>query len=350
MSRRVVALVVTAALALGATACSLGDKEAQADRVVAAGKRLLVAPSVDAVMNARVDIVPVANRPINPGPPRIAPEGIAGVFTAINAPAGTAAVGIATPGGNPAILFTNDEIYQRITPKSVEAARNRLTAIVPSNFNALAATYSSQLVSLAPPPAPANAATTTSLALPQITLPTTTTSTTAAPSVLRRRVQIVREWAAFDYAAIPKHDKTKHAGSIAINPVDLLRLSQGVLAGSIKRRTDEAGLVRYDVNVSRDKAERHLSEDARKILDKQFKANAVSRTVFPAKFWLDASGNLKRMQVTLRQQLTTIDRGDLTISFELSPAPKPYVVHKPGRQGTVHTRTLGELVTTVTGQ
>ncbi|HVT76773.1 MAG TPA: hypothetical protein VHD87_07065 [Acidimicrobiales bacterium] len=344
------ALVVAVAVGIMGGACGLGNRDAEATRIVNAGKRLLAAPTVDAILSARVGLVRVANKPVNPGPPRLAPEHVAGIVTEINAPAGTAAIGIAAPGATPAIVFVHHAIYQRIAPKAIEFAGSRLTAVVPSNFNALAATYTSQLTPIGAPAAGGGATTTTTL-LPQLTLPTTTTSTTAAPSLLRRRVQIVRQWAMFDYAAIADHDQTKHAGSLAINPVDLLRLTQGVLTGSIERRGTEHGLVRFDANVSRDKAERDLSEDARKVLDKEFTANAITRTVFPAKFWLDAHGNLRRLELTLRQQLTPVDRGDLTVSFDLlSPAAAPLPVTRPSRRVTAESRTLGELVTTVTGQ
>jgi hypothetical protein len=347
MTRRLVGVVVVVALAL--SACGLGDRDAQATRIVSAGDRLLKAPSVNAILEARVTIVKTA-KPIAPGPPRIAPEHVSEIAAVIDGPAGTAEIGANTPSGKPAILFAGDAIYQRIAAKTVAVAvgGNRTAAIVPSNFNALAAGYSALLT---PTPAVSGATTSSSLALPNITLPTTTTSTTAAPSILRRRVQIVREWAVFDFAAIADHDKTKHAGSIAINPVDLLRLTRGVLAGSIKRRgAEREGLVRYDANVGRDKAERKLNDDARKVLDKEFSANAVTRRVFPAKFWLDAQGNLKRFEVKLRQQLSNIDKGDLTITLDLSPATTAAAIKTPGRRGTVHVHTLGELVTTVTGQ
>ncbi|MEY2471112.1 MAG: hypothetical protein QOK28_441 [Actinomycetota bacterium] len=348
MTRTCIGLVLVVAVVSGA--CGLGERDAQATRIVHAGERLLKAPSVTGVLEARVQIVK-SDKPIAPGPARIAPEHVNEIGVVINAPARTAEVGTNTPSGKPAILFAGGAIYQRIAAKSVQVAGNRLTASVPSNFNALAAEYSSQLVP-APEPATTGATTSSSIASPNFTLPTTTTtSTTAAPSLLRRRVQIVREWAAFDYAGIADHDKTKHAGSIAVNPVDLLRLTKGVLTGSIERRgAERESLVRYDANVSRDKAERGLSEHARKVLDKEFKANAVTRRVFPAKFWLDTHGDLKRFEVKLRQQLTSIDRGDLTLSLDLAPAPNAVVIKKPGRRGTVRVHTLGELVTTVTGQ
>ena len=347
MTRRT-AVAGAVALTLLFGACGLGDRQAQADRIARAGERLLHAPSVDAVLQAHVTVLIPANKVVNPGPPRIAPEAINEIGVVLNGPAGTAAIGTNTPGGKDAIVFTDDSIYQRITHKTATAAGAAISAEVPSNFNALAALYTS-LALPAPTGANTTDATVSTSPLPQITLPTTTTSTTAKPSVLRRRVQIVREWAAFDFAAIPDHDKTKHAGSLAINPIDLLRLTQGVLAGSVKRQGPRDSTV-FKANVGRDKAERKLTDAQRKILDKEVHANAVTRRVFPAEFVLDAQGNLKQMLLTLRQQLSPEARGDLTISFDFTPRTDAVQIAKPGRRGTVNSRTLGELVSTVTGQ
>jgi hypothetical protein len=332
--RRLVAIAL--ALALGLSACGLGDREAQADRVIHAGEKLLATPSVAATVEATVALVK-SDKPVAPGPARLAPEHVSQIGAVINAPHHAAALGTNSANGKNVIVFAGNKIYQRISSKSASAAKNTLTAAVPSNFNALAAAMTTQLLTV--PTVPVEITTTTS------------TSTTAPPSKLRRRLQIVREWAAFDYAAIKDRDRTKHGGSLAVNPVDLLRLSRGVLAGSIKRRSaDASGRVEYDGNVSRDKAERNLTEDEREILDKEFVANAITRRVFPAKFWLDADGSLARMQVKLRQQLSSVDRADLTVSFDFALQPTPVVIKAPGKQGTVHVRTLGELVTTVTGQ
>lgn len=346
MTRRPV-VVGAVALTLALGACGLGDRQAQADRISRAGERLLAAPSVDAVLHAQVRVLVPANKVVNPGPPRIAPENVNEIGVVLNGPAGTAAIGTNTKLNSNAIVFVNDSIYQRIVQKAAGVAGNATTAEVPSNFNALAAAYTTAFL---PPAHATDAPTTTVPDFPGVVIPTTTTSTTTAPSVLRRRVQIVREWAAFDYAAIPDHDKTKHAGSLAINPVDLVRLARGVLAGSVKRRGSVGGTTSFSANVSRDKAEHKLNDAQRKILDKEFLANAVSRRVFPAEFVLDAQGNLKQMLVTLRQQLSPEARGDLTVSFSFTPRTEAVAITKPPKRGTVNSRTLGELVSTVTGR
>ena len=330
---RLVAIAVV--VALGLSACGLGDREAQADRVIHAGEKLLATPSVAATVEATVTLVK-SDKPIAPGPARLAPEHVSQIGAVINAPQNTAALGTNSANAENVIVFAGNKIYQRIASKSAASAKNALTTAVPSNFNALAAAMTTQLVAVPSVP---------------VELVTSTTTTTAAPSKLRRRLQIVREWAAFDYAAIKDRDRTKHGGSLAVNPVDLLRLSRGVLAGSIKRRgVDASGRVEYDANVSRDKAERNLSEHEREILTKEFLANAITRRVFPAKFWLESDGSLARMQVKLRQQLSSVDRADLTVTFDFALQPDRVVIKPPGKQGTVHVRTLGELVTTVTGQ
>ena len=312
------ALVVVLAVSLGA--CGLGDKQAQSDRIVHAGEQLMATPSLRAVFEARVTIVK-SDKPLAPGPPKLSPGLVRDLAAVIKPSAASAEIGNA-------VVFANDAIYQRIARKTISTGDIAKQLGAPSNFSALA-----------------------SAQVPGAAVPVATTTTTPS-SKLRRRVQIVREWAAFDFAAIDDDDKTKHAGSFAINPVDLLRLTEGTLTGSIKRRGTVAGLTRYDANVSRDKAERHLSEDARQVLDNEFRANAVGRRVFPASFWLDGGGAIRRLRITLRQQLTKADRADLRVTFDsIAPADvsAAAAIKAPGRRGTVNVRTLGELVTTVSG-
>src|SRR5262249_19132344 len=133
---------------------------------------------------------------------------------------------------------------------------------------------------------------------------------------------------------------------------DLLRLSRGVLAGSVKQvgSAQSGTILTYTANVGRDRAERNLTEKQRKVIDKEFAANAISRRVFPARFVLDAQGRLVDMVVTLRQQLSTSERADLTVDLRFTSLTTATKVAVPGRRGTVNVRTLGELVTTVSGQ
>jgi hypothetical protein len=253
-------------------------------------------------------------------PPRIAPGALPPIDAVLAPRADAAAVaGV--------LLFADDVIYERIAPK--RAAASAASALgVQSNLAAIVAAATGAVLT-APAPLPSEAA------------PTTTTT---APRALRRTVQIVREWAAFDFSEIPDDDRTKHGGSFAINPVTLLRLTTGVLTGSIEPKGSY-----FKANVSRDKAERNLSEDERDVLDKMFTANAVTRRVFPAQFTLSPNGELTSFQVTLRQQLSSKDRADLTVNFQLRPGQSAATIKRPARKGTVQVRSLNQLVTTVSG-
>ncbi|HUR77659.1 MAG TPA: hypothetical protein VMZ22_06915 [Acidimicrobiales bacterium] len=312
MSRR---LVVVTALVLVAGACGLGDKEAHADRIVAEGKRLMAQDSVLASLAVNVKVVPAEREVILQEPPRIAANQVRGIG-AVMRPADD----IASVAG--VVLFIDDVIYERIVLKNVTVPGSEY--IAPNNLNAIVGTVQG-LRSLDGAPG------------------TSTTSTTAARS-LRRTTQILREWAAFDFAEIPDQDDTKHGGSFAINPVALLRLTTGVLTGSVERISAR----RFEANVSRDKAERNLDEDEREVLDKMFTANAVTRRVFPAQFGFGADGRLTSFEITLRQQLSSKDRADLTATFRLRGSSSTQITQPP-RRGTVNVDTLGQLVTTVSG-
>jgi hypothetical protein len=330
MSRTFAAVVTAALVVSGLGACGLGDRQAEADRIERAGKVLLASPSIGATLSAEVKIVK-SDKPLIPGPPRVSPGLVKEVGVVMDPSEGRAAVGTdAALTRPPAIVFDGATMFQRIAVKTVTDPTAAVRA--PSNFNAIA-----------------NALSTQALVAPVVPTTTTTTAPGGDHPLLRRRLHIVRDWAKFDFAAIADHDRTKHAGSYAVNPVDLVRLSTGVLTGSIKRVGTTGDLTRYDGNVSRDKAERKLSEDAREVLDKEFTANAITRRVFPATFWLDKDGRLAILRIAMRQQLTNVDRADLTITLVLAPFTKDVSIAAPSRTDSVTVSSLGQLVTTVTG-
>ncbi len=315
MSRRRCAAGAVALMVL-AGACGLGDREAQAERIIDAGKKLMASDSVAAVIGVNVKVLPVERQIVEVEPPRIA----AGSLSELNATLRPRDNAASVAG---ALTFVDDAMYERIAPKT--ASLTGLAAqVAPSNLQAIVSAVQGTAVFTDRTAA--------------------TTSSTTPTRVLRRTVQIVREWAAFDFAEIEDRDRTKHGGSFAVNPVALLRLTTGVLTGSIERRGGS-----YEANVSRDKAERRLSEAEREVLDKMFTANAITRRVFPAKFTLSPDGQLTAFEIKLRQQLSSKDRADLTVSFKLTPTAEVVTIKKPARRGTVHVSTLGQLVTTVSG-
>ena len=114
----------------------------------------------------------------------------------------------------------------------------------------------------------------------------------------RRPISISGSWIDFDYSSFPKRDKTKSAGSYAISPIVIERLALGALTGSIHQWAIETvegvATTHYKMNVSCDKAERHLSDKQRQDLDKMFRANAIGGQVFAAEAWVDSTGTLRR--------------------------------------------------------
>lgn len=315
MIRRALVVSTGVAVLVASGACGLGAKQADADRISAWGNTLLRAPAVTGTV--AVDVRLLANKRVlaRQEPSRIARGALPAVDVALDPQANAAAV------AQGSLRFVDDAVFERIATQRVTTfASAAAEAAAPSNLAAIGGAAAE--VSAAP----------------------VVTTTTAPARALRRSVRIVREWAGFDFAAIEDDDRTKHAGSFAINPVALVRLINGVLTGSVKR----VGAT-YEANVSRDKAERKLSEDAREVLDKMFTANAVTRRVFPARFFTQG-GAFTGFEVTLRQQISSADRAEMVVTLVLQPVPTlPAKVTKPSRRGTVSVGTLSQLVTTVSG-
>lgn len=330
-----VAALLTA-VAVGSAGCGLGDKEALADRIGVALARLDDGGVVDATVAASITVVP-SDQPAVPGPPRIIPARLDPVPSVLDLRRDQAAVGLTSPDpSSAAVVFLGGDLYQRIPPKTVTQ-----TGDVPSsaatNLAAIVANFSGQAAAAQATPGT------------EVTAPPEPTTTTA-PSALRRTPRIPRQWIAFDYDALDDKDTTKRAGSLAINPVLLLELTRGVLTGSLERvATDEPGLTLYEANVNRDKAERRLSEERRKLIDKIYVANAVSKRTFPARIWLDDSGNLRRFEVTLRQALNNIDRADLRVTIDVSGVRDGGPIPEPDSKATASVASLGQLVTAVSG-
>jgi hypothetical protein len=324
---RAPALVVLTALALASNGCGLGAKEGLADRVTRAAERLESSGGMTGSLAVTVEVLKSADDPIVPGAPKIQPGHIEQVPFVVDLADDAAAVGVRD--GDPAtavVVFRGSDLYQRIAPKTTSVAAAVLASAA-SNLEPLVAAYHGVTLDVA------GAATTSS---------STTTTTTIKHAALRRASRIPREWIAFDFGELDEHDDTKRAGSFAINPAVLLRLVQGVLTGSIERHGD-----RYDANVNRDKAERHLAEDERELLDKIFRANAVTKHTFPAHIWLAADGSLRRFEVRLRQQLTNIDRADLTVTIDVTGTGGDVSIGAPDRKATATVSSLGQLVTAV---
>jgi hypothetical protein len=368
--RRTLVMVGAVVVLVGLSACSLGAKQAMTDRVIAAAERVRAGGAADGVLSVQVKVVP-ARLPVAPGPPRIVNGAAVGLVTAIDFKNGRAAV--AYDGTNPAtaaMVFVGSRIYQRTGIKApaptvatvpnlqavaAQATRGAPVAVavggggVDSNLVTLsaAAARAAQPKDPTTPAAPGTSTTSTSL----FSFPTTTTSTSVPPASgtsLHRPIKIQRNWVALDYASLPKRDSTKSAGSYAISPIVIERLVTGALTGSVKQRSTQSiagvAMTRYTMNVSRDKAERHLTDGQRQDLDKIFRANAIGRRVFPADVWIDPTGTLRHVEVRMRQTLSRIDRADLIIDLDLAPASTAVLVPVPDGKTTAVVKNLGLLI------
>jgi hypothetical protein len=320
-----------------------------ADRVIAAAARSEADGTAMATVSVRAQVIK-SKLPVAPGPPKIVSGAAPDLKAAIDFKAGKAAV--AYTGDDPnsaAMVFIGSQVFQRTDLKSASvgpAAGVQLQANQASGLNLPAGASSGAPVgidsNLSPLAAAAKATAASSV--------TTTTTAPPAPSTskLRRPITIQRKWIGFDYAQLPKHDKTKSAGSYAISPIAIQELAKGALTGSLHllgpETIDGQAMTHYKMNVSRDKAERHLADTVRKDLDKTFRANAIGGRVFAAEAWIDANGRLRRFTVRMRQTLSRIDRADLTVTLELTPAPAPVALPVPNPQETAVVKTLGALI------
>jgi hypothetical protein len=344
---RLTAPALLAGLALTLTGgCSLGARQSMADRVTGSARRAEAAGEVRGSLSVRVEVLRT-RLPVAPGPPKIVAVAATDLATILEFKVGRAAVGV--PGDDPAnaaLMFDGSRVFERKDVK-VPAA----IAGAASNVLSLVATAGPPATSGQPDqPGPAGQLSQLARLVPVPTTTTTTTTAAAPPSTgrLRRPVQIQRRWLALDYGSLPRRDSNKTAGSFAISPVVIEHLVVGALTGSVRQLgtevVDGTTAVHYKMNVSRDKAERGLSDAQRRDLDKIFRANAIGARVFPAEAWLDQAGVLRRVAVTLRQSLGRIDRADLRITLDLHPVAVPVPVPLPDPKQTVIVQNLGQLV------
>lgn len=368
MTRRFMTLGAVVAL-VALTACSLGEKDAMTKHVIAAAGRVFAEGAATGTLSVDVKVVP-AKLPVAPGPPRIVSGASYGLNTAIDFKTGRAAVAYGSDTATAAMVFAGSRVYQRtgIKPPAPSAADLANAAGAVPNLQSLASQGSgpvavqvgttgvdSNLRTLTAAAAQAaqasQAATTTTV---PVTTTTSTTSTTApgtsgsTSSALHRPVKIQRNWIALDFASLPKRDSNKTAGSYAISPLVIEGLAFGTLTGSIRSRGTETidGIetVHSTMNVSRDKAERYLPEKAREDLEKIYRANAIGGRVFKAETWVDRNGRLRRIQVRMRQTLSRIDRADLILTLDLTPAAGGVAVAVPDPKTTAVVQNLGQLI------
>lgn len=170
-----------------------------------------------------------------------------------------------------------------------------------------------------------------------------------------------RTWAALDLDRIIENEPplalremtpptVLNAVASTINPVYLLELVEGTLAGSVERRGTETvaeePLARYEANISFDKAltELDFDDEEREVRLRLFRLLRATKDVVPAQIWLDGTGRLRRLELELEQQVDRQRRLDLLVTLELSTFGDATPLDLPPDEAIVTYERFGRLV------
>ena len=170
-----------------------------------------------------------------------------------------------------------------------------------------------------------------------------------------------RTWATLDLADLPDRERPLDASDMSpgailaavastVNPVYLLELAEGALAGSVKRRGADtvAGtpVTRYDANISMDKTMTQLDfdDDERKVRLRLFRLLGARKDVLPATFWIDDDGRLRRIRVEFEQRVTRQRTNVLIATLELTAFATTDVIDLPMPAETVEYEAFARLV------
>lgn len=343
-SRRRGAVLLAAGLAaaMGAAGCSLGNRQAMADAVVAAGNRALAARTATGQLKIDVALVHTTET-TEPGPPRITPTQVPTSPVAMNLAAAQATVG-AVAGGTPAIVFDGSRIYQHRATKSIPSSGAAAT-----NLSVMGAQTSAAAGVLAQLAAAAGAG--GAGAGGAATGATGSTGTAAAGGAGGSATPLranQRPWLELDYDQLPKRDSDKTAGSLGVSPNLVVLLLRGALTGSTHRvGTDVIGgspAVHYKLNLGLNEAEHGLPDKSQVVIAKILRANAITGTVFPAEVWIGSDGLPRRIDVRFRQRLDQLDRADLRLELDLTGWGSPVTIAVPGKEETAVVQNFGQLV------
>jgi len=140
-------------------------------------------------------------------------------------------------------------------------------------------------------------------------------------------VRVDLEDLAEDASALSFTEDSPFVGGFAINPVLLLDLAAGPLAGSIDEgRTEEIGGVRatrYEANFDIDKVLRRTrraryDEDRRDAIDDALDVLAVTGRTHAGEVWLDDDGLPRRFTIRLREEPIKRFKVDLVITLDIT--------------------------------
>lgn len=170
-----------------------------------------------------------------------------------------------------------------------------------------------------------------------------------------------RTWAKLDLGRIVEDERPLALGEMSpsavlgavastVNPVYLVELVEGTLAGSVEivgnENIGDVATTRYDANISFDKAmtELDFDDEDREVRLRLFRLLGATKDVVPARIWLDDEGRLRRFRLELEQRRTRQQSTTLIITTELTTFGADAVLDGPAPESIVTYERFGRLV------
>jgi hypothetical protein len=310
--------VAALAVALLASGCSLGDRQHRADAIIDSVDRAFAAGSASGTFSTSMRFVRL-------------PDGAGQVLGSLGGAAtGPAEGGSKAAAGNPIAQATQAGLQRAqqafTTGVDLDLADNRATIALPRAPKAPFAIFSN-LVAYG-------------------------RRWSAGP-------RDARPWVRVDASDLNQGDKldpTEDAPQLfafAINPVYLVDLIAGPLAGSVREKgTEKVGGVtttHYAANFDIDKVVKHtrrkaFPEGTRKAFDDVLDVLAVSGRIHPGEVWLDAQGRPRRFTLRLKEEPIRHFLIEHTITIELTAFGAGTRLSVPSPRQRVDIRSLVQYV------
>ena len=367
-------------MAVALAGCSLGAKQALATKVADSAKAAVAANSAIGTISLTVYVIKSSTGPASLVPPlSVGPLPLAIDFAHDRAEVGA---NPSTPGAIATVVFAGTTMYQRKTGGGSAGGMAVLDALakntVASMFNGTVG-----ILSLQPPgtgSAPLSfpgiggsghsASSVANLAASALkprasTKPATpaSTTTTTAPNPVLGDAAITgssnvnlgpgsQQWFQFSFDGLPNKNVPISAGAFGINPVLLVGLLHGALAGSIRNlgpaTVDGRATTGYAVNLDPSQTVSGLPNHVQNYVVKQLAANGVfTDGIVPSLVWLDHMGRPQRLRLFIPQ---FIDRGDadaLIVTMDFTSYGTPVAIGLPGVDEVAQVQSFGQLISTV---
>lgn len=162
----------------------------------------------------------------------------------------------------------------------------------------------------------------------------------------------VRSWSKLNFATVGKKETNTLGGVGVVNPINptyLLRLLAGTLSGSVQRiGTVVIGGVattHYRMNVDRAKAFSRLNDKDHQAVDKAFKSDNITGSVYKhAEVWVDAAGLPRRFIVRVHQQIDSDNVFGIVYSIDLVDFGPRVDIRAPSPDETAEVSNLNALL------